>query len=157
MLLPSAVLVFVGGRVAPALSIRFGAKSLAITAVLVMAVAGAGLAVWPGEMWSVLVFFTLLGLGNGIGFAVCAQLVTMLSPADEVAAATGLNAVLRTVGSAVAAPVTTALLAGAMVQGGTVSSTTPFSVAFGLAAVVGLVALVVAGALPSARAGVARA
>ncbi|OCI30021.1 MFS transporter [Oerskovia enterophila] len=157
VLLPSAVLVFVGGRVAPALSIRFGAKSLAITAVLVMAVAGAGLAVWPGEMWSVLVFFTLLGLGNGIGFAVCAQLVTMLSPADEVAAATGLNAVLRTVGSAVAAPVTTALLAGAVVQGGTVSSTTPFSVAFGLAAVVGLVALVVAGALPSARAGGARA
>lgn len=156
VLLPSAVLVFVGGRVAPALSIRFGAKSLAVTAVLVMAVAGAGLAVWPGELWSVLVFFTVLGLGNGIGFAVCAQLVTMLSPADEVAAATGLNAVLRTVGSAVAAPVTTALLAGAVVQGGTVSSTAPFSAAFGLAAVVGLVALVVAGALPSARAGAAR-
>ncbi|MGW6695864.1 MFS transporter [Rhodococcus sp. NPDC054953] len=142
-MLPSAVMVFVGGRVTPALVARCGGGGTAVIAAAVMAVGAAGLALWP-TTWGVVVGFAVFGIGNGIGYAICAQLVVALSPAAETAAAVGLNSVVRTVGSAAAAPVVTAVLAMGAVAG---HPAYPYSLAFWVAAAASLVGVAAAVAL----------
>ncbi|MET4158411.1 MFS transporter [Agromyces sp. PvR057] len=144
-MLPSAVLVFVGGRTTPALVARIGAGGTAVIAAAVMGAGAATLALWPTTPLAVIVGFAVLGLGNGIGYAICAQLVVSVSPSNEVGAATGLNGVVRTIGSAAAAPVVSALLTA-----GAVASTDPafaFSVAFWVAAAASVVGVLVSIAL----------
>lgn len=131
-MLPSAVLVFLGGRLTPVLVARVGGAVTAVLAAAVMGVGAVVLAIWPTMPVVVIVGFAVLGLGNGIGYAICAQLVVTWSPANETGAATGLNSVVRTIGSAAAAPVVSAVLAA-----GAVSATAPtaaFSLAFWVAA-----------------------
>ncbi|GMA22448.1 MFS transporter [Luteimicrobium album] len=142
-MLPSAVLVFLGGRFTPLVVARAGAGVAAVLAAGVMAVGSVGLALWPTSPWAIVVAFGVLGLGNGIGYAICAQLVVTLSPPEETGAATGLNSVVRTVGSAAAAPVVAALLAT-----GTVADPAgPFTAAFWVAAAASVVGVVVAAGL----------
>ena len=140
-LLPSAVLVFLGGRMTPALVARTSSGVAAVTSAAVMALGAGGLALWPGTTWTVVVWFAVLGLGNGIGYAICAQLVAAWSPAAEMGAATGLNSVVRTVGSAAAAPVVTALIASGVTSS---DPTAAFSQSFWVAAAAALVGVVVA-------------
>lgn len=111
-MLPSAILVFVGGRVAPALLARYSRSTVAALSLGLMLIGSAGTALVPASALWVSVFFAVMGLGNGIGFAVAADLVTVFAPRAELAAAVGFNGVLRTVGSAVGTPVTGILLAG---------------------------------------------
>ncbi|WP_456846132.1 MFS transporter [Cellulomonas sp. P5_C6] len=113
-LLPSAILVFLGGRLTPVLVSRLSGGGTAVVAAAVMGIGSVVLALWPTTPWIVIVGFAVLGLGNGIGYAICAQLVVTWSPANETGAATGLNGVVRTIGSAAAAPVVTALLTAGM-------------------------------------------
>lgn len=144
-MLPSAVLVFLGGRLTPALVARFGAGATAATAAAVMAVGAAGLAMWPTTPWAVVVAFSVIGFGNGIGYAICAQLVMAWSPAGEAGAATGLNSVVRTIGSAAAAPVVAALLAGGALSGAGIAHS--YSLAFWTAAGASVVGVIAALAL----------
>jgi MFS family permease len=141
-MLPSAVLVFLGGRATPELVRRVGPGGTAGLAAGVMAVGAVGLALWPATPWAVVVAFSVLGLGNGIGYAICAQLVVTWSPPTETGAATGLNSVVRTVGSAAAAPVVTALLAA-----GTADPAGAYAAAFWAAAATSVVGVLVALAL----------
>ncbi|MEZ5187484.1 MAG: hypothetical protein R2723_02265 [Microbacterium sp.] len=104
-----------------------------------MGLGAAGLALWPQSATGIAVAFSVLGLGNGIGYAVCAQLVVAFSPADETAAAIGLNMVVRTIGSSAAAPVVAALLASAGAL-----SVDAFSVPFWVAGAVSAVGVLVA-------------
>ena len=141
-MLPSAVMVFLGGRLTPVLVARFGGASTAVLAAAVMGVAAVVLAIWPTLPVVVIVGFALFGTGNGIGYAICAQLVVTWSPANETGAATGLNSVVRTIGSAAAAPVVTAVLAA-----GAMSAADPalaFSFAFWIAAGASAVGVMVA-------------
>ncbi|MGF0116050.1 MFS transporter [Promicromonospora sp. Marseille-Q5078] len=138
-MLPSAVLVFLGGRLTPVLVRRIGPGLTGAAAAAVMAVGAVGIALWPATPWAVVVAFAVLGLGNGIGYAICAQLVVTWSPPTETGAATGLNSVVRTVGSAAAAPVVTALLAAT-----TTDPAGAFSAAFWVATAVSVVGVLVA-------------
>ena len=79
-----------------------------------------------------------------MGFAVCALLVASIVPPSEMAAASGVNSVIRTVGSAVGAPVTTAVLAIGI-------SGDSFALAFVMGAVISVVACLPAIALPATR------
>jgi predicted MFS family arabinose efflux permease len=143
-LLPAAVLVFLGGRLTPALARRFGPRVPAVIALALMAAGAVGLAIWPSSVVAIVAFFSLVGLGNGVGFAVCALLVASIVPPSEMAAASGVNSVIRTVGSAVGAPVTTAVLAIGI-------SGDSFALAFVMGAVISVVACLPAIALPATR------
>lgn len=111
-MLPGAVLVFLGGRLTPSLSGRLRPATVAVLALLAMGTGSIGTALVPGSLLAVVLFFSLIGLGNGIGFALVADLVSRLVPRDEIAAAVGVNGVLRTVGSAFGTPITMLILAG---------------------------------------------
>ena len=71
LMLPSAVMVFLGGRFSPALVRRLGAGVTAAIAAALMGLGAAGLALWPQSATGIAVAFSVLGLGNGIGYAVC--------------------------------------------------------------------------------------
>ena len=82
--------------------------------------------------------------GTAWGSRVCALLVASIVPPSEMAAASGVNSVIRTVGSAVGAPVTTAVLAIGI-------SGDSFALAFVMGAVISVVACLPAIALPATR------
>lgn len=115
-MLPSAVLVFLGGRLTPAFVRRIGGGGTAMLSATVMGIGVAGMALWPTSPWAVIVSFSVMGLGNGVGYAICAQLVVTWSPARETGAAIGLNGVVRTIGSAAAAPVVASILAAGAIS-----------------------------------------
>ncbi|MDR2323562.1 MAG: MFS transporter [Microbacterium sp.] len=145
-MLPGAVLVVVGGRLAPALLSRMPAAVVAVIALGVMAGGSVGSALMAGSFPAIVVFFSLVGLGNGLGFALTADLVSRMVPRDEIAAAVGVNGVLRTIGSALGAPVTMLVIGGAH----TASS---FVVLFAVAAGVSVLGALVGGAIRIPRPG----
>lgn len=110
-MLPAAILVFFGGRLAPVMLTRMSPAVVAVIALSVMVCGSLGSALMPWSMWALVLFFSLIGLGNGLGFALAADMVSRLVPREEIAAAVGVNGVLRTVGSAFGAPVTMMILA----------------------------------------------
>ncbi|WP_395244432.1 MFS transporter [Agromyces sp. MMS24-K17] len=139
VMLPSAVLVFLGGRMAPALATRMRTPVVAALSMALMGLGAAGAALAPSSLIAVIGSFALLGLGQGVGFAVVAELVSQLAPRSEVASAVAVNGVLRTVGSALGAPITALFLVDAAVGAG------EFAALFAFAALVSMVGVVLAG------------
>src|SRR5262249_35587572 len=79
-----------------------------------MALSGAGTAVFAlvhDQPWQVLAAMSLRGLGLGVVFAIMPVLVLDAVPAERAPAATGLNNVLRTVGSLLGAQICATYLA----------------------------------------------
>lgn len=109
-LLPCALLVFVGGRLVPWLLKRLPASGVAALAMGLMMVGSIGVALLPTSLIAVILFFSLIGLGNGIGFAVTSDLISRSVPSTEIAAAVGVNGVLRIVGSSFGAPLTALMI-----------------------------------------------
>ena len=147
-LLPGAVLVFLGGRVTPWLLGRTSGRGVAAIALGSMLVGGVGIAFATGSLLSIILFFCLIGLGNGIGFAVVAELIAGHAPQGGLGAALGVNGVLRTVGSAFGTPITTLILATTGLTAAGAASGDTFRVLFGMAAAVSLVGVAATLAIP---------
>ena len=150
-LLPGAVLVFLGGRFTPALLARFSGRQVAALALAVMLVGSIGIAAWPGSMTAIIGFFCLIGLGNGIGFAVIAELIAGHANRAGLGAALGFNGVLRTVGSAFGTPVTTLVLTSVGITVLGAPGVETFRVLFLIAAAVSLVGVLAAWLIPARR------
>ena len=145
-MLPGAVLVVIGGRLAPVLLGRMPAAVVAVIALGTMAGGSIGSALMAGSLPAIVVFFSLVGLGNGLGFALAADLVSRMVPRDEIAAAVGVNGVLRTIGSALGAPVTMLVIGGAR-------GASSFTLLFAIAAGVSVMGAIVGGAIRTPRPG----
>lgn len=150
-LLPGAILVFLGGRFAPWLIGRTSSKVTALIALGVMGIGSLGVALAPQSLTAIVVFFSLVGLGNGIGFAVVSDLVASIAPRTEIAAALGVNGVLRTVGSALGAPISTTVLTSVAVATGGASTLGSFTALFVIGAVVSGAGALFSLALPAQR------
>jgi MFS family permease len=136
--LPSAIFVFIGGRAAPALVRIIGARLSLMAAMALMGIGSLVLAVWPSPLWSIMISFSIVSLGIGGGFSLLSQVIVRVAPADEVAAAGGLNSMMRSVGQATGSPVATAVLSA-----GVTSAVIPignYQHAFTVAAISALVA-----------------
>ncbi|MEB4615179.1 MFS transporter [Leucobacter sp. M11] len=150
-LLPGAVLVFLGGRFTPALLARISGRAVAGLALAVMLVGSLGIACWPGSLGAIIGFFCLIGLGNGIGFAVIAELIAGHADRAGLGAALGFNGVLRTVGSAFGTPVTTLVLTAVGVSALGSPGEGTFRALFLLASAVSLVGVFAAWLIPARR------
>ncbi|MGO2140032.1 MAG: MFS transporter [Leucobacter sp.] len=150
-LLPGAILVFLGGRFAPWLIGRTSSKFTALIALGVMGIGSLGVALAPQSLTVIVVFFSLVGLGNGIGFAVVSDLVASIAPRTEIAAALGVNGVLRTVGSALGAPISTTVLTSVSVAASGASTLGSFTALFVIGAVVSGAGALFSLALPAQR------
>ncbi len=150
-LLPGAVLVFLGGRFTPWLLGRLSGRAVAAIALAAMCVGGLGIALRPASLLAVILFFSLVGLGNGIGFAVIAELIAGHVERSGLGAALGVNGVLRTVGSAFGTPVATLILTSVGVAASGAPGAGGFRALFLLAAAVSALGAMLAFGIPARR------
>lgn len=150
-LLPGAVLVFLGGRFTPWLLGHLSGRAVAAIALAAMCAGGLGIALQPGSLLAVILFFGLVGLGNGIGFAVITELIAGHVDRSGLGAALGVNGVLRTVGSAFGTPVTTLILTSVGIAASGAPGEDGYRALFLLAAGVSALGAVLAFAIPARR------
>lgn len=127
-MVPNALAVFIGGRLAANLVHRFGERATAILSMSCLACGAVVMAVGHSSVWAIAVAYVAVGAGIGIGFSCCSQFAPTLVDSAHIATALGINTMVRTVGQASGTPVATAFLTGVAVTGGNVpSSATYFS------------------------------
>jgi MFS family permease len=115
---------------------RFGPKVTLCTGSLVVA---AGFAIRIGltaQLWEIVAGTTIAGAGTGIAYSAMPALIALGSPHSELAAANGLNALSRLVGSSIASAIGGTILASSVVVLGGVAlpSLTAYRVLFGICA-----------------------
>jgi predicted MFS family arabinose efflux permease len=136
LMLPSAVCSFLGGLLAPHLARRIGTATVLALAPLAAAAGMAGIALASGERAVFLPSYAAVGLGIGATLVCLTNHLLAAVPPAQLAAVTGMNANLRTVGGAVGTALLSAIVAGHRSSG--------FPLAFGLLATVLVAAALVA-------------
>jgi EmrB/QacA subfamily drug resistance transporter len=117
-LLPTTLVMMIAAPIGGRMSGRFGSKVPLVLGTSVTALAFAVLAVAHEEHWQVYLASTLLGIGVGFSFASMANLIVEAVRPDQTGVATGMNAVMRTIGGAVGGQVAASLLAATLVADG---------------------------------------
>jgi MFS family permease len=147
LVLPSAALMLLGGAAAGPLEARFGSRPLLIAGTISAFASFLQLAVAHDTKAEILVSQALLGLGIGLAFASMANLIVQNVPQSQTGVATGMNAVMRSLGGAIGAQIAAAILVNHVVDG--VPSESGFTVAFLFCAAALLVGIVTATLIPT--------
>ncbi len=148
-LLPSSFVMLFAGPLSGSLGTRFGSKlPLGLGAVfaslgyfLLAAVHDARIDIYLGAV--------LLGLGIGLAFAATANLMVEAVPQEVTGVASAINAIMRTVGGAIGAQLSAAIVSADFVLGGRFPAESGFTGAFVMSGVAAVVALAVTLAIPS--------
>jgi EmrB/QacA subfamily drug resistance transporter len=160
LLVPGSLLMLFAGPLSGALGTRLGSK---VPLALGAAVTAAGLLLLGFEHSSRLSVaagaFVLFG-GIGLAFAAMPNLIVEAVPPAQTGEATGVNALLRSVGASLGSQVTAAILAGSATAGASPTDG-GFTLAFVISAGIAVLAAIVAVVIPrgehhSVRARVAR-
>ena len=150
VLMPSGVIMIIGspitGRIAP----RVGGRRLLAAGALCTALSFGWLLLFRTEVWHFIVTSVIIGVGIALAFAVMPMLIMSAVPAGETAAANGLNALMRSLGTTTAAAIVGSVLAATSsdVGGALVPSAGGFTAAFVLALAAGVAATVFALLIP---------
>lgn len=153
VILPSGLVMFLGSPVVGRIERRTGARPLLITGIALVAAAYVVM-ILSTEVWHFLVASIVIGFGIAFSFAVLPTLIMGAVPATETAAANGLNALMRSLGTTAAAAVVGAVLAGSVTMVGDtpLPSAGGFQTSFLIGGIAALVALVPAFFIPRRRA-----
>jgi EmrB/QacA subfamily drug resistance transporter len=150
LMLPSTLVMLFAGPWAGRLAAGSPRRPL-VLGTLAMAVAFVVYAAAHGSVWELCVGGALTGLGIGFAYASMANLVVASVPPDEVGIATGINTIMRTLGGALGAELVATLLTAKTIAGTPIPSESAYTLAFAVAAVASLLAMVAALAIPDAR------
>jgi cyanate permease len=148
-MLPSGVAMLLLSPVSAKLSQRFGPKVTLAIGASIIALGFVSRIVFTGSFTQIVIGTTIAGAGTGIAYAAMPSLILRGAPAAELAAANGLNALARSVGSSLASAIGGTILAASTLTLGayTLPSLTAYRILFAAcagAAVVGaLIALVI--------------
>jgi MFS family permease len=150
---PSGLAMMAVSPVAGRIGGRWGAKRLLIVGGVILAFAYGIALLFHTEVWHILVVSVVLGAGVGLGYAAMPALVMQAVPVHETGSANGLNALMRSLGTTVAAAVTGAVLARSVTTTGGVTGPdeSGFVLALALAFVAAAVSVVIAVFIPRAR------
>ena len=146
---PSGIAMLLLSPVSAKLSERFGPKVALALGAAVIAVGFLSRIVFTGSYLQIVIGTTIAGAGTGIAYAAMPSLVLRGAPASELAAANGLNALARSVGSSLASAIGGTILAASTITLGAYAlpSLTAYRVLFaacaGAAVLGGLIALVI--------------
>ncbi|MBO1756954.1 MFS transporter [Allobranchiibius sp. CTAmp26] len=135
-LLPSGLLMLALSPVASKLISAWGpARVLSLAGVIIAAGLVMRILV-TGSLWQIIVGSAIVGVGTGIGYAALPSLINAHSPAQELAAANGINALARSLGSSLASAVGGSILAAITINlaGHGVASLTGYRVLFAICA-----------------------
>lgn len=115
-LMPLGIVMFLLSPVAARLSKARGPRTSLILGGAVIAISFAVGTLLMSEVWHVILISTLVGVGVGFAYAAMPTLIMHSVPPSETAAANGLNSVMRTLGSTVAASVVGVILSSDVVR-----------------------------------------
>jgi len=110
-LMPLGLVMFAISPVAARLSAARGPRTSLITGGIIVTLAFVFGALFLDQIWHVVLVSTVTGLGVGFAYAAIPSLIMRSVPPTETAAANGLNAVMRMLGSALSATLVGVLLA----------------------------------------------
>ena len=149
-LMPLGIVMFLLSPVAARLSNARGPRTSLILGSAVIAVSFALGTVLMNEVWHIILISTLVGVGVGFAYAAMPTLIMHSVPPSETAAANGLNSVMRTLGSTIAASVVGLILSSEYLRSGGIDipTTGAFRLVFALGAGVVLVGVVIAFFIP---------
>ncbi|GAA1036505.1 MFS transporter [Virgisporangium ochraceum] len=149
-LLPTTVTMLVFGPLSGLLDRRFGPKLPMFLGAVFVVAAFTLPAVMHDQLWHIVASGLLTGAGIGLAFAAMSNAIIETVPASHTGEATGVNAIVRTIGGSVGTAVIAAVVA-AVADARGLPSDSAFTEGFWVCAVVAAVAIVAALALPSAR------
>ncbi|CAM5488439.1 MFS transporter [Leifsonia shinshuensis] len=118
LMLPMLVTMAVTGFLSGPLERWLGFRTQIVIAAVVMAGSSLSLAFLHGSLAAVATASGVFGIGLGLIYAAITSVVVQSVPATQTGIASGMNANLRTVGSAIGAAVMTALVTGTLGAGG---------------------------------------
>ncbi len=149
LILPTALIQLVAGPLAGRLGPRVGFRAVLATGAGLISASFVVMALAHAHEWELMVAGVLLGSGIAFAFASMANLIVAATPQADVGVATGINTVMRTMGSAFGIAITTAILAGTTSAGGGRPTEQAYTAAFAFSAFAGLLALGAALLVPS--------
>ncbi|MFD7367409.1 MFS transporter [Nocardiopsis alba] len=152
---PSGLAMMAVSPVAGNVGHRWGAKRLLLLGAVILALAYGLALAFHTQVWQILVVSIVLGIGVGLGYAAMPVLIMQAVPAHASGAANGLNALMRSLGTTIAAAVTGAVLAQSVTTVGGVTGPSEggflFALALGLGAAI--VTFIIAAFIPRPRVG----
>ena len=150
---PSGIAMLLLSPVSAALSQRFGPKIALALGAVVIALGFLSRIVFTGSYLQIVIGTTIAGAGTGIAYAAMPSLVLRGAPASELAAANGLNALARSVGSSLASAIGGTILAASTITlgGYALPSLTAYRVLFAACAGAAVVGALVALVIPTGR------
>ena len=150
-LIPSTLMMLIAAPFSGRLSRRYGSKVPLVLGAAITMLAFVFLAVAHSSHWQFYAASILLGVGVGFAFASLANLIVEAVRPDQTGVATGMNAVMRTIGGAIGGQVAASLLAASLLANGYPSEagyTTTFVVMAGVLAASVAASLAVPGRRP---------
>lgn len=149
-MLPSGIAMLLLAPVSAKISDRIGApRALAIGGIIV---AGGWLMriVMTDSLWQIILGTTIVGAGTGIGYATMPTIINAHTPNSELAAANGLNSLVRSVGSSLASALGGSLLAASTMSlgGSEIPTLDGYRELFALCAGAAILAALIALAIP---------
>ena len=117
-MIPSTMMMLISAPVGGRVSMRYGPKVPLVIGSFLTLLAFVLLTLQHSEHWHVYLSSVLLGWGVGFSFASMANLIVEAVRPDQTGVATGMNAVMRTIGGAIGGQVAASLLAATAIANG---------------------------------------
>ena len=153
LLLPGALVMLPAGPWGGVLGRRIGSRNALVLGMAVTALGAGLLAGVHEEPWQLVVAYAIGAAGVAIAFGAMPKLIADAVAPTETGVATGMNTVVRTVGSAIGAQVAVTLLAAQTIAGTSIPAESGFTISLWLAAAAAVVAAAMALAIEPRRAG----
>jgi len=117
-LIPSTMMMLIAAPLGGRLSGRYGSKVPLVLGATITMLAFVLLALAHSEHWQIYLASLLLGTGVGFAFASMANLIVEAVRPDQTGVATGMNAVMRTIGGAIGGQVAASILSASLLADG---------------------------------------
>ena len=149
-LMPLGLVMFLTSPLAARLTAARGARTSFILGEVIIAATFVAAGFLTDQVWHVILISTFVGVGVGFAYAAMPTLIMGAVPPRETAAANGLNSVMRTLGSTIAATVAGIILSthAVVADGVSIPTREGFQLVFAVGAGVVIVAVAVAAFIP---------
>jgi MFS family permease len=156
--MPGGLMMFLFSSVGARITAVRGPRASLVTGIAIMAMGYFVIILLRTQWWEISLAWAITGAGVGVAYAAMPALIMSAVPVTETAAANGLNALMRSVGTALSSAVVAAVLAHETmhVGGGVLPTEHGFTSALVVSLSGCVVALVLALLIPVKRAGVTR-
>ncbi len=150
-MLPGGLAMLVFAPISARLIARRGAPQVLALGGVIVALGWLARMVFTGSLTQVILCATVVGIGTSIGYASMPALINEHTPREEIAAANGLNSLLRAIGSSLASAVGGSILAASTISLGAFAlpSLTAYRILFVICAAAALLAAAAALTIPA--------